>query len=222
MDLQAETRTALGTAPAKEWRTKGFVVAEVYGRGFENAHIAVPAKEFAKTFKEAGETTVVTLHVAGKKVPVMIKDVVRDALTRVVTHADFQCVNMDETMVVAVPVEFVGQSAAVKNGGVLVKAVSEIEVEALPAHMPHALVVDISKLAEIGQTLTVADIAIDAAVRSHVTLMMSLDAVIATVIAPRSDEEQAGDARTVEDVKVETEEAKAARDKEKAEKEAEK
>ena len=222
MELKAELRTVMGTAVAKVWRTKGFVVGEVYGNGAANLHVAVPAKEFAKAFKEAGETSVVTLHAGAEKIPVMMSDVVRDVLTRVVMHADFLRVNMNEKTVVAVPLEFVGQSAAVKAGGVLVKAVSEIEVEALPAHIPHVLSVDISALAEIGQSVTVSRIALGAKEREHVTLMMSPDAVVATVIAPRSDEEQAGDARTIEDVKVETEEAKAARDKEKAAKESDK
>ena len=133
MELTAEVRTAVGRSAAKEWRKKGFVIGEVYGNGFDNVHVAVPAKEFAKAYKAAGETTVVTLNAAGAKVSVLIQDVVRDSFSGVVEHADFRQVRMDQKITAYVPVEFVGESPAVKAGAVLVKAVSDLEVEALPA-----------------------------------------------------------------------------------------
>ncbi len=219
MDLQAEIRTNLGKAAAKGLRKKGLTLGEVYGHGAANVHVAVPAKDFLKTLRAAGETSVITLHAGTETIPVLIQDVVRDSLTGVVSHADFRRVNMNEKVFANVPVEYIGISPAVKGGGVLVKAVSEIEVEALPAHMPRTIVIDLSGLMEIGQSLHVKDAVMEAATRANVILHMAEEAVVATVIAPRSDEEQMGDARTVEDVKVETEEAKAAREKEKAEKE---
>jgi large subunit ribosomal protein L25 len=222
MDLQAEIRTDLGKAAAKGLRKKGLTLGEVYGHGAANVHVSIPAKDFLKILKAAGETSVITLHAGDEKIPAMIQDVVRDSLSGVVSHADFRRVNMNEKIFANVPVEFVGQSSAVKGGGVLVKAVSEIEVEALPAHMPRTIVIDLALLTEIGQSLHVKDAVMGAGVRANVILHMAPEAVVATVIAPRSDEEQMGDARTVEDVKVETEEAKAARDKEKADKSVEK
>ncbi len=222
MDLQAEIRTSLGKAAAKGLRAKGMTLGEVYGHGADNVHVAISAKDFLKALKAAGETSVITLHAGTAKIPVLIQDVVRDSLSGVVSHADFRRVNMDEKAFVNVPVEFIGQSPAVKGGGVLVKAVAEIEVEALPAHMPRTIVIDLSLLTEVGQSLHVKDVVMDAATRANVILHMAPEAVVATVIAPRSDEEQMGDARTVEDVKVETEEAKAAREKEKADKASEK
>ena len=216
MELTVEIRTALGKAAAKGLRKKGLVLGEVYGHGTENVHVAVPAKEFAKAFKMAGKTSVMTLAAGKEKISAVVEDVVQDALSGAFMHVDFHRVRMDEKIWANVPVEFAGVSGAVKGGGVLVKAVAEIEVEALPAHMPQKFVVDLSMLSEIGQSIHMKDISGQAA---HATIDMAPDAVIATVIAPRSDEEQAGDQRTIEDVKVETEEAKAARAKEKEDKE---
>jgi signal transduction histidine kinase len=70
----------------KALRSEGLVPAEIYGRGVKNVHVAVPAKEFNKAFKEAGETTVITLHVGKDKHPVMVHDVVRDPLTHEIAH----------------------------------------------------------------------------------------------------------------------------------------
>ena len=214
MELKAEVRTAVGRSAAKEWRKKGFVIGEVYGNGFDNVHVAVPAKEFAKAYKAAGETTVVTLNAAGAKVSVLIQDVVRDSFSGVVEHADFRQVRMDQKITAYVPVEFVGESPAVKAGAVLVKAVSDLEVEALPADMPHALTVDLGKLINVGDSILVKDLAIG----KKAVIQAEPDAMVATVAAPR-EEEVAAPAMTMDDVKSETDEQKAAREKAKAEKE---
>lgn len=214
MELTAEIRTAVGRSAARNWRSKGFVIGEVYGNGFENVHVAVPAKEFARVYKTAGETSVVTLNAGGAKVSVLIQDVVRDSFSGVVEHADFRQVRMDQKISAYVPVEFVGESPAVKNGAVLVKAVAELEVEALPADMPHALTVDLAKLVSIGDSVLVKDLAVS----KKASIQAEADAVVATVTAQRAEEE-AAPAMTMDDVKSETDEQKAAREKAKAEKE---
>jgi large subunit ribosomal protein L25 len=214
MELKAEIRTAVGRSAANAWRKKGYVIGEVYGNGFDNVHVAVNAKEFAKAYKISGETTVVTLDAAGAKVPVLIQDVVRDSFSGIVEHADFRQVRMDQKITAYVPVEFVGESPAVKNGAVLVKALSELEVEALPADMPHAITANLAALLEVGQSILVKDLAIP----KNATIQADSDTVVATATAQR-EEEEAAPTMTMEDVKSETEEQKAARDKAKEEKE---
>jgi large subunit ribosomal protein L25 len=218
MELKAEIRTAVGRSATNVWRKKGFVIGEVYGNGFENIHVAVPARDFAKAYKAAGETTVVILDAAGAKVSVLMQDVVRDSFSGVVEHADFRAVRMDQKLIAHVPVEFTGESPAVKAGGVLVKALSEIEVEALPADMPHAFAVDLSKLFKIGQSILVKDLPIDS---KKAVIQADPEAVVATVAAQREEEVAEAPAMTMDDVKSETEEQKAAREKAKAEKEEE-
>lgn len=214
MELKAEIRTVVGRSATKEWRKKGFVVGEVYGNGFDNVHVAVPAKDFAKAYKAAGETTVVTLDAAGAKVSVLIQDVVRDSFSGVVEHADFRQVRMDEKLTAYVPVEFVGESPAVKGGAVLVKAMSNVEVEALPADMPHVLTVDLTKLINVGDSIFVKDLTVS----KKASIQAEPDAVVATVAAQR-EEEVAAPVMTMDDVKSETDEQKAVREKAKAEKE---
>ena len=54
MELIAQKREIFGRA-VKPLRAKGFVPAELYGRGLENLHLAVSKKELSKVFKQAGE-----------------------------------------------------------------------------------------------------------------------------------------------------------------------
>jgi large subunit ribosomal protein L25 len=216
MELTVTLREQLGKSAARAARRAGLVLAEVYGHGEKNMHVAAEKKAFAKIFRAAGETSVITLKAGDQNVPVMIHDIARDPRTGEIAHADFYRVKMNEKMTVAVPLEFVGESPAVKNGGVLVKAMQAVEVEALPADMPHALTVDLAQLIEIGSSLHVKDIPA-AELKGKAVIITDAEAVIASVTEQRAEEEAAAPAMTMEDVKVETEEQKAAREKEKAE-----
>ena len=111
------------------------------------------------------------------------------------------------------PVEFSGEAPAVKaHGGVLNKAMDEIEVEALPADLPHSFVVDVSGLAEIDQSIYVRDISVPAGVK----VLFDPETVVVTVMPPVKEEEVAPPVVDVADVVVETEEKKAEREAEKA------
>jgi len=181
--------------------------------------LAVAKSDLEKTLRAAGESTVITLIVDGKKHPSIIHDLQHDFISGEIIHADFYGVHMDEKITAHVPVEFSGEAPAVKaHGGVLNKAVDEIEVEALPADLPHSFVVDVSGLAEIDQSIHVKDIAVP----KNVKVLLDPEMAIVTVMPPVKEEEVIAPVVDVADVKVETEEKKAERDAGKAEAESEK
>ncbi len=216
MELKTTARNTFGKAN-KALREKGLIPAELYGHGVPNVHLAVDVKEFKKIFRDAGENTVVNLVIGGEKRPTLIHDVIHDYLTSEIEHVDFYQVRMDETIRAHVPIEFTGESPAVKTAnGILNKTMSEIEVEALPADLPHRFTVDLGALAELEQSVYVRDLSIPKNVKLHVDPEM----VIVSVTAPRKEEEVVSPAAPVDvaEVKVESEEKKIARDKEKEEK----
>ena len=95
MELKAEKRELLGSK-VHTLRKEGFIPAELYGRGKENVHLTVNAKEFAKVLKAAGESTVITLNVGKEKTPALIHDVEIDSISDAVLHVDFYAVNVNE------------------------------------------------------------------------------------------------------------------------------
>jgi len=196
----------------KVLRESGFIPAEFYARGVDNMHLSVPVKEFNKIFKEAGESTIVKLIVDGKKINVLIHDVQKNPLNDTISHIDFYGVRMDEKIRVHIPLSFIGESPAIKEGGVLIKAIHELEVEALPADLPHHIEIDLMKLANIGDSISVKDINL----RKGVRVLVDDEIVVATVVEPKVEEEVVVGPTSVEDVKVESEEKKEAREKEKA------
>lgn len=215
MDLQVQKREKFGK-DTEALRASGFVPAELYGRGVENIHLSVSAKDFSKVFKEAGESTVVNVIVEGVKHPTLIYDVQYDPVLDTVLHADFYEVRMDEKIKARIPVEFIGEPSAIKEkSGILVRALHEIEVEALPGDLPHHLEVDVSTLDDIGKSFYVKDLK----TLPGVDFLIDTETVVATITAQMTLEEEAAMAgpANVEEVKVETEEEKAARDAVKAE-----
>src|SRR3989344_2022543 len=208
MELVAETRNKFGKA-VQSLRREGLIHAELYGHGTENLHLSVRAKDFDKVFRQAGENTLVDVVIAGTKRPAVIHDIACDPVTDEVLAVDFYQVRLDERMKVKVPIAFVGEAPAVKDkGGVLVKAMQEIEIECFPVNIPHAINADLTAIADIGGSLYVKDLRVGADVK----ILVSPETVIATVKEKAAKEEIApAPAPDVESVKVETEEKKADR-----------
>jgi len=214
MNLTVIPREKFGKA-TNGLRKTGLIPAELYGHGIKNEHIAVNAKEFAKVFKAAGESSIVHLVIGSEKKPTLVHDVSRDYFSGEVSHVDFYQVRMDEKIKAHVHIEFLGDAPAVKEqGGFLNKTISEIEVEALPGDLPHVLTLNLETLTELNQSLHVKDIPVPKGVR----IMIEPEAVVVTVTPPLKEEEKVEAPVDVSAIKVEGEEKKAERDAEKAEK----
>lgn len=213
IELNGQPREILGSR-VKQLRNEGFVPAVLYGKGLEPISLQIQKKDFEKTLKLAGESTLVYLNVDGKSYPTIIHDVTRDPLKDSVLHADFYKVRLDEKIKTKIPVVFMGESPAVKSlGGIFVRNVNELEVEALPQNLPHEITIDISKMDKIGDQVLIRDLKLG----SDVVVMAESDDIIALVQEPISEEELKkqleGETKAADEVEVIGE-------KEKAEKEA--
>ena len=163
IELKAQKRTALGKG-VEALREKGMIPAVVYGPKQESLSITLDRRDFEKVFKAAGESTVVTLDVEGTAIPTLIHDVNHEPIKGVIRHVDFYAIVKGQKVKVMIPLEFVGDSAAVKAGANLVKTMYEVEVEADPMNLPHSLDVDISVLAAVGDQVLAKDIKLPAGV----------------------------------------------------------
>lgn len=185
ISLNAKPRKNVGNA-LRTLRKNGRMPAITYGHGIESQALDVSAAEFGKVFAAAGASTVVALSIDGSNKNVVINDVQYDPMTGAPIHADLYQVRMDEKIKADVPLKFVGVSHAVKDlGGILVKPADTVEIEALPADLPHEIVVDLSKLEVLNSKLTLKDLALPKGAVPTVGLEFS----VASVEPPRSEEE---------------------------------
>lgn len=197
----------------KSIRKAGGVPAVLYGHKIDNLNLTLDGKAFSRIYRTAGEATVLDLEIEGEKADrnVLIHDVAFDAVNGAFTHVDLYQIRMDEKIRARIPLVFEGESQAVKEeNGVLVKTIYELEIEALPADLPHEIRVDISKLATFNDVITIVDLKIS----DKIKVIAEISAVVAKVAPPRAEEAEvaAPPTMSVEDVKVETEEKKKERE----------
>ena len=164
---------------------KGMLPAVVYGPKQESTPITVSTRDFDKILRNEGESSVIELSGLGSDLQVLIHEIDRDPVTNVPRHADFYAIEKGAKVEVAVPLTYVGESAAVKAGASLVKVLHELEIEAAPANLPHEIEVDISVLAAVGDQIHVSDLRLPAGVEARV----EADQVVALIQEVEEEEE---------------------------------
>ncbi len=168
-------------------RAKGVMPAVFYGKKQDSTSVAIPLAKFIKVWKEAGESTVVTLKMGTEEYDSLIHDVDLNPVTDIPRHADFYVFEKGQKMEISVPLEFTGVSTAVKElGGVLVKVLYEIKVEAEPKNLPHEIIVDVSSLVDFESRIFAKDIKLPAGV----TLLEKEEEVVSLVTQPQEEKEE--------------------------------
>lgn len=159
MELIAQTRTKLGKK-SKNLKYEQKIPAVIFGKGMDSLSISVDTLKFLKTYREAGETSLVTLKLGAGSESVLIKDVQFDPVKSNPIHASFHKVNLKEKIEANIPIHVVGDDVnpILKTGeGLVLVLLNEITVEALPTDLPHAFEVDVSKLG-VGEGITVSEL----------------------------------------------------------------
>lgn len=162
---------------AADLRRAGSIPGIVYGAHHTATSIAISARAFGKVLREAGEATIVSLTGIGTALPTLIHEVSYDPITNQPRHVDFYAVTKGEKVEVPIPLVFINESPAVEAGANLVKVLHEIEVEADPMNLPHAIEVDLSVLKEMDDQIHAKDLILPAGV----TLITEPNEVIALV-----------------------------------------
>lgn len=184
MTVTIDAKIREKTASRKDLKGEGFIPAICYGNKIDAMSIAVPLVAFKKAWKESGESGTVVISLDGRKVETLIHEVQRDATSHEPIHVDFLAIDTSKPVAVHVPIEFDGISPAVKaNIGTLVKVMHEIEIEALPKDLPHAIHADISKLVSQESQITVADLTLPAGVHA----LADANDVVATIEKERDE-----------------------------------
>lgn len=170
----------------------------------------------------------INLVIEGKgETKVLIHDVAKHFMKDEPIHVDFYEVDLTRKIHAKIPLHFVGISAAVKElGGILLKNISEVSVEALPADLPQFFEINIERLKTFDDLVRLGDLKVDEKIR----LLGHPEEVLVSVQAPRTEEELAelekptaeAEKAAIEGMEAKTVEEKAATEAEKAGAEGEK
>ncbi|MGH2619213.1 MAG: 50S ribosomal protein L25 [Anaerolineales bacterium] len=176
--LEAKRRTVLGKQN-RRLRREGILPAVVYGSEFGSFPIELDRRSASRLLARVSRSTLIELQVDDQPHTVLVREIQRDPLRGRLLHVDFLRVRMDVRIRAEVPIELVGEAPAAKiAGGVLVTGVDAIEVEALPADLPDRVTVDLESLANIDDSITVADLFVG----ENVRILTELNELVARVI----------------------------------------
>lgn len=185
--LTLQKRAVLGKK-VKQLRRAGIVPGNVYGRRLESVAVQAPLAEVRRVFRSVPRNSVVRVQIEGEKGtrPVVLRVVDRNPVSGEVRHVELYQVDLSRPIHSEAALVLVGESEAVHNGGTLVQNMDVLMLEALPTDMPAEIEVDITTLVNFGDAIHVGDLTLPANVRA-VADEVSL---IATVVAPRVEEEE--------------------------------
>lgn len=188
LTLTAQPRTLIGRK-VRQLRRQGLVPVVVYGKKQKDAEsLQVSSRRFERVLHQAGFSQLVKLDVEGGKTHnVLIRDVQRHPVTRNFLHVDFYAVDLTEKQQIGIPVNRTGSTEAMAAGLMVLQALDQVTVEALPADIPANIEVDISALT-LENSITVADLP---EIEGVVYLNEPDEAVFTLLITREEEEEEA-------------------------------
>lgn len=186
-ELTVSSREVVGTSAVKRLRRSGQLPAVAYGRGKDPVNLSVDAHEFRHLLSHQGAGGLLTLKFKDGKadLPVIVKEVQIDPRRNEVRSLDFLQVSLSEKVSSTALLVLEGEPEGVRvDGGLLVQALHEIHISALPQDLPEHITLDISDLA-LNSSLHVKDIKFPAGVEA----VTDAEEIVASVTPPRVEKE---------------------------------
>ncbi len=187
IELNASTRETKGKGAARKLRAAKSIPAIVYGLKAEPVMLSIDTVDFDAIIRINGTTGLFfNLTIDGDiKKAVMLKALQMDTFGLNYLHVDLHEIDMTKTVTVSVPVETTGESAGVKEGGMLQIIRRELDVVCKPADTPDSVAIDITEL-EIGSAVHVEDIDMGEAIE----IPHDVNFTVLTISAPVAEEEE--------------------------------
>jgi large subunit ribosomal protein L25 len=166
-------------------RRQGKLPAVLYGHRIETTPILLDAFEGSQTLSRLTSSSLVTIDLDGKECLAQVREKQRDIVKNRLVHVDFQIVSLTEKMRTKVGIELTGTAPAVKNfSAVIHTGLTALEVECMPEDLPKRIVVDISGLTELGDSVHVRDLVLS----DKVKILADIEEIIAIATAPKQEE----------------------------------
>ena len=190
--LNADPRERTGSNKARVIRkVDGMVPAIVYGDEKETINLKLKLNELTKAAEnELFYTQVLLIKTGDEEEKVVLKELQKDPAKGKFLHADFQRVSRKTKLKVVIPVNFINEDECIgvrEDGGVVAKAIREIEIMCLAGNIPESIDVDIENL-NLGDSMRLTEISLPEG--SEIPgLTEETDQMVVSVNAPKAVEE---------------------------------
>ena len=141
-----------------------------------------------------------SLNWNGGTKPVFIREVQQDPIKREPLHIDFFAPNLRMPVRAIVPISFHNPSNTID--GMLAEIRTDVEVEALPASIPHQIDIDVSGLVSPGDAIRVGDLTLPdgvTAITDEGETIVQVEAVYQEPTEVEAAEEAAAEAASTEE-----------------------
>lgn len=183
INLNADIRTT--EEKLSEVRSSKMVPAIVYGKHQEAILLKMDNSEFLRTFRKAWESHIINLKAGKDEMEVLVHDIQREPVSGDFLHIDFYAITRGEKVTTKVSLLFIGESKAIKEWAILEEHIKEIEIKVLPKDLIDNIEVDLSKLEEIGDSIKISELNINAEKIKIVTA----DTIVVSATKPAKVEE---------------------------------
>ena len=154
--INGSQRESVGKKSTKALRNAGQVPCVVYG-GDKAVHFSAPELAFSKLVYTANAHTVVITLDNGETFNAIMQDIQFHPVTDKILHVDFYQIFDNKEITMEIPVQIVGSSKGVMNGGNLRRPYRKLRVKAIPSKLPDFVEVDITPL-KIGSKLYITEL----------------------------------------------------------------
>ena len=191
-------------------RKNDFIPAVLYGEGIKNISLKINVKDFEEAYKEAGESSLITLEVDDKKFSVLIHQTARGPIDGEFLHIDFYHPSTKKKVHANIPLIFEGEAPAIKElSGILEKQFHELEVKGLAKDLPREIIVNVNGLKTFEDKVLIKDLKIP----EEVTILKDGEEIVAHIAQPRDiEKELAEEEKPEEEGKEEGEEGEEAKE----------
>lgn len=189
--IQATRRNVEGKGASRRLRRAASIPAIVYGGSAEPTPIQLDhEKIWLAQQNEWFYSSILTLEVEGKSEQVLLRDMQRHPFKQIIMHMDFQRVDANQALRVAVPLHFLNEdkSPAGKAADIVVlHELNEVTVSCLPKDLPEFIEIDLSNLS-VGDIVHLSDLKLPEGVEIP-ELKLGKEHDVAVVIAKHGREE---------------------------------
>jgi large subunit ribosomal protein L25 len=184
--LKASRRTVTGKQVGV-LRRNGQLPGILYGHNLEPIKIVMNLRDASRLLSTLSSSSLVTIDVDGVEHSALVREKQRNYIRGNLLHVDFQAVSLTEKIRAKVGLVFQGLSLAVKDlNGLIVENLDELDIEAFPQDLPEKIIIDVSVLNKIGDSILVKDVKVS----EKVLVLTNPDEVIAVVTLSGQEEEE--------------------------------
>ena len=153
--LEISNRIDIGTKEVKKERRKGLVPGVLYYSGQKATNISIKKSNLFRAMNSGQR--IFEISQDGESQYTMLKHVQYHPVTDDVIHFDLMRVRRSKKMNISVPIQLVGESKGVKEGGILTQSLTQVEISCYPTDVPEQIELNIDQL-ELNSGLSVGDI----------------------------------------------------------------